>query len=172
MKRAIKCVSEGKISLCLLEEADLATTLKWRNQEEIRKWFFHSDIITYEQHLEWFRSYQNSDEDYVFIIRDLDSQNKPVGQLAIYHIDWAKQRAEFGRLMIGELSAQGKGLAYAATNLALKIAFDQLELVELYLELLSHNKRALALYQKIGFIVQSSQSPVVKMHITRSSSIR
>ena len=165
MKRPIRSTSDEKICLCLLEEEDLATTLSWRNQAEIRKWFFHSDILTYEQHLEWFRSYQGSDNDYIFIIKAHGSQNKPVGQLAIYHIDWEKRRAEFGRLMIGELSAQGKGLAYAATNLALKIAFDQLDLEEVYLEVLSDNKRALALYQKIGFKIQSCQDSIVKMNL-------
>lgn len=172
MKRPIKSISEGKICLSLLEEQDLETTLKWRNQEEIRKWFFHSDILTYEQHLEWFRSYQKSDDDYVFMIKDLDDHGKPVGQVAIYHIDREKRRAEFGRLMIGELSAQGKGFAYAATNLALKIAFDQLELREIYLELLSHNKRAMSLYQQIGFKIQSYQSPIVKMHIIRETIVQ
>lgn len=149
----------------MLEEDDLPTTLSWRNQDQIRKWFFHSDILTYEQHLNWFRSYQSSEDDYVFIIKELGSQNKPVGQLAIYHIDWIQKRAEFGRLMIGEPSAQGKGLAYAATNLAIKIAFDQLDLREVYLEVLSDNKRALSLYQKIGFKIQSSQDSIVKMDL-------
>lgn len=168
MKRPLKNTSDEKICLCLLEEEDLPTTLSWRNQDEIRKWFFHSEILTYEQHLEWFRSYQSSDDDYVFIIKELGSQNKPVGQLAIYHIDWENRRAEFGRLMIGELSAQGKSFAYAATNLALKIAFDQLDLREVYLEVFSDNKRALSLYEKIGFKIQSSQDSIVKMNLFRT----
>lgn len=165
MKRPLRSTSDEKICLCLLEEEDLPTTLSWRNQDEIRKWFFHSEILTYEQHLEWFHSYQGSDDDYVFIIKELGSRNKPVGQLALYNIDWEKRVAEFGRLMIGELSEQGKGLAYAATNLALKIAFEQLDLSEIYLEVFSDNRRALSLYQKIGFKIQSSHDSIVKMSL-------
>ena len=67
--------------------------------------------------------------------------------------------------MIGELSAQGQGFAYAATNLALKIAFDQLDLIEVYLEVLSDNQRAISLYQKIGFQKQSSHDSIVKMNL-------
>lgn len=167
MKRPIKNISDEKICLCLLEEQDLPITLQWRNQDQIRRWFFHSDIIPFEQHLKWFHSYQSSDDDYVFIIKDLEANEKPVGQLAIYHIDWENRTAEFGRLMIGELSAHRRGIAYAATRLALRIAFDQLDLNELYLEVFSDNQPALSLYKKIGFKIQSSQNSIVKMNMFR-----
>ena len=52
-KRIIAPLVNGRVRLRLLEEADLPMTLAWRNQDHIRKWFFHSDVITPEQHRRW-----------------------------------------------------------------------------------------------------------------------
>lgn len=46
----------------------------------------------------------------------------------------------------------GKGLAKEATKEILRIAFDDLQLNRIYLDVLCDNKRALRFYAKIGFI--------------------
>jgi len=50
-------------------------TRAWRNQDHIRKWFFHSDPITTEQHLAWWQRYQDRDDDFVFIIEETETLN-------------------------------------------------------------------------------------------------
>lgn len=155
-KRLIYPQENDLVRLRLLQADDLAHTLTWRNQEQIRRWFFYDRLITSEQHKTWFDAYQAKDDDFVFIIEDRASQ-QPVGQVALYHVDWEIQRCEFGRLMIGEATAAGKGLALAATRLALEIAFKDLGLKEVYLEVYGDNLRALAVYQKAGFVFQEKR---------------
>lgn len=152
-KRLIQPHENNLVRLRLLQADDLAYTLAWRNQEQIRGWFFYDRLITAEQHQAWFDAYRLKDDDFVFIIEDRSNQ-KPIGQVALYHIDWETQRCEFGRLMIGEAAAAGKGLALAATRLSLEIAFKDLGLKEVYLEVYGDNLRAIAVYQKAGFVLR------------------
>lgn len=169
-KRVISPFTLGPVRLRLLQESDLQLTLRWRNQEHIRRWFFHSEELTPEQHWRWYEQYRDRDDDFVFIIEELQAASRPVGQVAIYHIDWVKQEAEFGRLMIGEASAAGKGLAYWATRAAVQIAFDILDLQLLYLEVFRQNQRAIHIYEKAGFVTESQAEPfeVLRMTIYRS----
>src|SRR5208282_4845185 len=100
-KRQLAPLQAGRIRLRLLEEQDLPRTLAWRNQDHIRRWFFFSERLTPEQHAAWFVSYRQRDDDFVFIIEEA-GDGRPIGQVALYHVDWLAGTAEFGRLMIGE----------------------------------------------------------------------
>jgi diamine N-acetyltransferase len=166
-KRAINPVLNGPIRLRLLEEADLPLTLFWRNQEHIRRWFFHSDVVTPEQHLAWFKQYNPGDDDFTFIIEQATSQGYcPVGQIALYHIDWETLRGEYGRVMIGETDLAGKGLARAATEAILEIGFETLGLQEIFLEVIPTNERAIRLYQTVGFQTTQMGHSSIEMNIT------
>lgn len=162
-KGQIAPLSRGPIRLRLLEEADLLLTLRWRNQDHIRQWFFHSAIITPEQHRAWFEKYRLRDDDFVFIIEEIENLQKPVGQVALYNIDWEARRSEFGRLMIGELDAEGRGFARAATDLLVKTALDQWGLREIYLEVYAHNAVACTIYERCGFQVTGEESGIIRM---------
>ena len=150
-KLLIDPIEGVKVRLRLLTQDDLPLTLSWRNQDEVRKWFFHSDIIDLSQHLKWFENYMMKDNDFVFIIEDRENFNNPVGQVSIYHVDWQQRSCEFGRLMIGELAARGRGLAKEATLLALQVAFIELKMKKVYLEVYKNNNRAIELYRSCGF---------------------
>jgi len=142
-------------------------TLRWRNQDHIRKWFFHSDVITPEQHQAWFKRYLQQDDDYVFIIEEVAATLRPVGQVAIYHIDWAARQAEFGRLMIGEPEAIGRGLARAATGLLTDMAMDTLGFREIYLEVFADNVPALTIYTACGFQITGRRDNILHMSKAR-----
>jgi diamine N-acetyltransferase len=150
-KRTIAPLAGGRIRLRLLEEADLPTTLAWRNQDDIRRWFFTSAVITPEQHRAWYDAYRTRDDDFVFVIEEIGELNRPVGQVALYRIDWNERRGELGRLMIGDRDAQGRGLARMATMRLVDEALNGWRLREVYLECVPDNSRALAVYKACGF---------------------
>src|SRR5262249_15184568 len=114
-KRAMSIVAGQRVRLRLLTEADLPMTLAWRNQDHIRKWFLNSNLITPEEHRGWFSKYLARDDDFVFVIEEQQVLRKPVGQVSLYRIEWQLGRAEYGRLLIGEPDAAGRGLAREAT---------------------------------------------------------
>lgn len=150
-KREIAPLVRDRVRLRLLQEADLPQTLAWRNQDHIRQWFVHSAVLTWDQHHTWCSNYFQRDTDFIFIIEDYQEHNRPVGQISLYNIEWEQRRAEYGRLMIGEASAAGKGLAKEATQLLLDYAFGPFGLTEVYLEVFSNNAPAIAIYRGCGF---------------------
>lgn len=155
----------GPLRLRLLEEADLPLTLKWRNQDHIRRWFFHSDLISPQQHFDWFRGYSDRDDDFVFIIEEAQAEKLPIGQVSIYHVDWEERSAEFGRLMIAEPQAAGRGLARVATQAALSFAFQELGMEEVYLEVYKENVKAVTIYRNVGFQIEKVWDNIIKMRI-------
>jgi RimJ/RimL family protein N-acetyltransferase len=162
-KRQIPLLVGERVRLRLLEEADLPRTLVWRNQEHIRRWFVHSDVITPEQHRRWFESYRERDDDFVFVIEETLDACRPVGQVSLYRIDWARRRAEYGRLMIGPPEAAGRGLAREATRVLIDYATTALGVREIELEVFADNAAALAIYTACGFRVQGQRGPLVHM---------
>lgn len=151
VKQSLSPITKEGLKLRLLEEADLPMTLMWRNQDHIRRWFIHSEILTPEQHRDWFQGYRQKDNDYLFIIEETRTLKKPVGQISLYNIDWTRKSAEYGRLMIGEAEAQGKGFAKEASRLILDYAFQELGLTKIELEVFEDNKPAIAVYLACGF---------------------
>ena len=152
------------VRLRLLAEDDLATTLDWRNQERIRMWFFDARVISPEQHRAWFEEYRGKEDDFVFVIEERGSGG-PVGQVSLYHVDGVGRRAEYGRLMIGERAAQGRGLAREATDLLVRWALGPLGLEEVHLEVLQDNVGARRLYERSGFVTTGRREGVVLMAI-------
>ena len=162
-KRHVLPIETQRIRLRLLQERDLPLTLAWRNQEHIRKWFFHCDLIAPDQHRAWFEQYRERDDDFVFLIEEVQRQYRPVGQLALYNIDFDGKRAEFGRLMIGEPDARGKGLAREATVALLGAVLKTFGLDEVYLEVLADNDAAIKVYTACGFGVTCGDGSTVRM---------
>lgn len=165
MKQYIPPVENETVVLRMLEESDLSLTLFWRNQEHIRQWFLTTDVIPYERHQAWFQRYQSLDNDFVFIILSKEFNLNPVGQISLYAIDWVSLTGEYGRLMIGEPQARGKGLAKSASMLLLKVGFNILGLRRIVLEVKQDNFPAISIYQSIGFQQISSENGLIKMQI-------
>ena len=162
-KRRIPPLVGERVSLRLLGEADLPSTLAWRNQDHIRRWFVHSDVITPEQHRRWFENYRERDDDFVFLIEETRDLRQPVGQVSLYRIDWAQHRAEYGRLMIGVPEAAGRGLAGEATRLLIDHAASALGIREIELEVFSDNAAAIAIYTACGFRPREHRGSLVHM---------
>ncbi len=167
-KLVIPLISKGRIRLRLLEEPDLPMTLKWRNQDHIRRWFIHSEILSIDQHQNWFDAYLQKDNDYLFIIEIFDIY-RPVGQISLYNIDWASHCAEYGRLIIGEADAHGKGIAKEASRMLLHFAFSVLGLKEITLEVHKDNKPALTIYVACGFKEISKHGDLIKMVVDKNT---
>jgi diamine N-acetyltransferase len=165
-KRSFPPIETERLRLRLLEERDLPLTRGWRNQEHVRRWFFHDERITPRQQRAWYAEYLRRDDDFVLIIEERGRTPRPIGQIALYHVDWTARRAEFGRLMIGPPDACGKGLATEAARALLAAAPDRLSLEEVYLEVLARNARAIKVYAACGFRVVGRDDAVVRMSLS------
>jgi RimJ/RimL family protein N-acetyltransferase len=164
----VPLVGEG-LRLRLLSVGDLPMTLAWRNREDIRVQFVHSDIITWEQHLAWWEEYRTRSNDFVFMIEEARHLHRPVGQVSLYNIDLEKREAEYGRLMIGDSEARGKGLARKATELLVSWAFDSIGLQRIYLVVFKSNRTSANLYRRCGFVPYGTRGDLWLMSISRKA---
>mgnify|MGYP003989091581 CR=1 FL=1 len=151
-------ISSSGFSLRPICDDDLPTTLQWRNKKRIRPWFKSSEAITPIQHRNWFRDYLTRDDDLVYIIEENDVA---VGQISLYNINRSDNSAEFGRLMIGDDRALGKGVARDSAALLVTFAMEQLGITTIYLEVLKNNAPAIRIYEAVGFKEEQSRDDTV-----------
>lgn len=149
MKKAYTIYGE-KIILRSINEDDLELIRSWRNQENIRKWFFDSSIIAEEKQAVWFSNYLNRDNDLMCMIEYKKTGNM-IGTAALYNIDFIEGNAEFGRVMIGVESARSKGLAVQVTKELCNFGFNEIGLKKIYLNIFKDNIPALKAYERAGF---------------------
>ena len=148
-KQALPAHKRESVVLRLLEERDLGLTLRWRNRDDARCWFKHSDIVEADAHKAWFDRYRAKPDDFTFLVEHA-ATGVPIGQVAIYDVDVAGGRAEVGRFLVAPEWA-GRGLMKQACLAVADVAAAQLGLRELYLEVFVANLRAIAVYRACGF---------------------
>jgi RimJ/RimL family protein N-acetyltransferase len=162
-KRDIGRIEDARIILRLIQKSDLPLTLSWRNSDDIRQWFLTTDVIRAERHREWYQRYEGLDNDFVFIILSKEMGLQPVGQISLYAIDWIRSIGEYGRLMIGDKQARGKGYAKSASLLLFKISFEIFGLKQILLEVKQDNHAAISLYHSLGFFETDINNGLVRM---------
>lgn len=79
----------------------------------------------------------------------VDEFDEYLGTVSLKHIDREKQEAEYAISM--HPSALGTGASAEGSRQILAIAFDNLKLKRVYLNVLEENRRAVRFYQKFGF---------------------
>ena len=80
----------------------------------------------------------------------VDDEDNYLGTVSLKNIDRTNQNAEFAISFIEK--AHGTGASSFATIELLKKAFYELKLEKVYLNVLDLNQRAIAFYEKMGFI--------------------
>jgi RimJ/RimL family protein N-acetyltransferase len=161
-KRLFSTIRETSTTLRPLTEDDLPLTLAWRNADCNRVWFSHPGCISWEEHSAWFARYQERDNDYVWVIEH-GEPSRPIGQLSLYNVDWQERRAEYGRLLIGDLSVRGKGLATLATRMCLQHATGAMGLHEVYCFIKVDNVTSRRACAAAGFFDATSDGQMVRM---------
>src|SRR5208283_4833067 len=151
MKRAIQPFGNAIVQLRLITEADLDTTMAWRNRDDVRVWFKHSQAITPDQHRAWFGHYSARDDDFLFVV---EVGGRPVGQVSVYCINWVDGIAEVGRFLVApEAKRRGySGLAWAEL---LRFCSDTLHLKSVFLDVKENNESAIRIYERSGFCEQA-----------------
>jgi diamine N-acetyltransferase len=159
MKRTIQPFGDDVISLRLIEERDLESTLKWRNNDAARVWFKSSEIIQLDQHRAWFNHYRYKSDDFLFIV---EAEGSAVGQASVYAINWETRSAEVGRFLIAP-NQSGKGYIRKTCGLLVDFCTENLGLNHLYLDVFETNSRAINIYENAGFSITSRIKNILRM---------
>jgi RimJ/RimL family protein N-acetyltransferase len=76
-----------------------------------------------------------------------------IGWIALSSISWSNRCAALG-VYIGDPSARGSGLGSAAIDELLRYGFDELNLQRIELEVVGYNTPAIAVYERLGFVLE------------------
>lgn len=131
-----------------LEEKDAPLMLEWMHDPSIACFFrFDAMSMTGEKCIEYIRTANSDENSKHFAIAD--ENDKYLGTISLKNIDYEKKEAEYA--ISTRKMAHGTGAAMVATKEILRIAFGELGLERVYLNVLAENTRANAFYQKVGF---------------------
>lgn len=139
-----------RINLVGLAERHIPLVVRWRNDPEIRQWFFFREPFTLESQSIWFQRYLADSSDVTFAI-ELKA-GRAIGTVGLYSINAAEGSAEFGRMMIGDAGFRQHGYGSEAAKLCLEFAGDALGTRRVSLIVSSANRQALNLYRRLGFV--------------------
>jgi len=158
-----------KVALCPLAEEDSEKLRILRNQSSSK--FIDASYISREAQSSWYHNYLDKANDYMFSVR-LRRGNGWIGAAGIYNIDPMEKVGEFGRIVIDRQAAGEGGFGVVTTKAVCLIAFTQLHLNKLKLEVYYDNIPALITYLKAGFLpvgmAESGHKRLVKMEFARS----
>jgi diamine N-acetyltransferase len=149
------------IGLRKLQLKDASGMLEWmKDQELMRNFRFDASDMTLPK-AEAFIERTHSDENnmhYAIVSED----DEYLGTISLKNIDPESKNAEYA--IACRQKALGTGAAREGTRLLLDIAFNEMSLEKVYLNVLSENKRAIRFYEKIGFIKEGEFKKHVFSH--------
>ncbi len=133
---------------------DTKDIVRWRNSEEVRKYFLDRSDITEQSHNNWLKNKVFTGEVAQFVIT-LSSSGDSLGTTFIKDLDFTSKKGEFG-IFIGETDQRGKGVGFEATRLITEYGFDVLGLNKVYLRVIANNHRAVATYKRVGYSIDGT----------------
>lgn len=133
-----------RITMTNIMLADLEYLRELRNSN--KRYFITQNEITAEDQLKWYNRYLADDTDLTLVIRD----ETPLGMFGIYHIDYQKKTAEFGRLLL-DPKTRGLGYGKEAVSLLIDYGFRNMGMSELYADIFTWNEPCLNVFRKLKF---------------------
>lgn len=129
------------------EDTDLM--VKWRNQENVIKYFFYHKEFTKENHEKWLREKVEKGLVAQFIVC-MKENDRPVGSTFIKDIDYDHKKAEYG-FFLGEEDVRGCGIGKDILRLTVDYAFNELKLHRVYARAFETNKPSVGCFLHCGF---------------------
>lgn len=135
-----------------IEEADLEWARKLHNDSEVLYMLTDTTMISEKQQLLWFESISSSTKSKRLI---LEYESKKIGLARLDEIDFLNRSICVGLDISSEF--RGKGHGYNGFKLMLDYCFLELNMHRTWLLVAEFNKKAFALYRKLGFIEEGVQ---------------
>lgn len=125
---------------------DVPQKVQWINDPRMNRHLHYHIPINVEDTKSWFLNKDNQHR------RDcvIEYEGKPVGLIGLLAVDEINQKAEY-YISLGAPEYEHRGIASAATVLILQLAFFELGLNKVYLNVDAENEAACHLYERCGF---------------------
>lgn len=145
-----------------LEYKDIPFLLEWMHDEDLVKVFQHNFKNETENSQKKFidNSFNKKTRTYAIV----DENDEYLGSVSLKEIDYETSQAEYAICL--RKKCQGTGIATLATIEILKIAFYELNLNRVYLNVLETNIKANKFYNKFGFVYEGKFEEAIKINGT------
>ncbi|NLI92066.1 MAG: GNAT family N-acetyltransferase [Peptococcaceae bacterium] len=131
-----------------LELKDKNGMLEWIKCPEINRYFqFNPETINLDSLTEFIKQSHHDPNNKHYAI--VNNEDEYLGTISLKNIDCKNGNAEYAISLRKE--AIGKGISQTATDRIMRIAFLELSLHKIYLNVISENIRAIRFYEKYGF---------------------
>lgn len=140
------------VRLTAVENEDLKTIGSWHEDAGFARLFDATPAAprSATELAQWLEEAHKDKHGFLFAIRPVHEDGL-LGYIELDGILWTSGNAWLG-MGLGERSDWGKGYGTEAMQLALTFAFDELNLHRVQLSVFAYNERAIALYEKLGFV--------------------
>jgi len=144
-----------RIRLRAAEREDIPIFLKWINDEEITENLELLYPMSRTEEEQWYdKMLTRPDAEHIMVIEVQQTSkgetNIPIGTCKFFNIDWRNRSSELG-IMIGEKAFWNQGFGTETMRLLLRHGFSTLNLHRIWLQVFANNKRAIHVYEKVGF---------------------
>ncbi len=150
--RVTFCGEYQSVRLRQLAEGDIEALRLWRGDAANSRYITPLGAITPQMQREWFHRVLQDEDCYTFAVDETAELQRLVGSVSLYN--FCGKTAEFGRFMIGEPAAHGKGIGRKSTVLALHLGFTVLGLGKIHAMVHIDNAPALTVYRQAGFSIE------------------
>ncbi len=139
----------SKVYLRPMEREDAFTIQPWVNDPDVRQFGTMFAPMTLRAEEQFIDKMAQSSSDVVCVIvrQDVD---QPIGMTGLHQIDYRNGNCLFG-IIIGDKTAWGMGFGTDATKIMVGYAFHTLNMHRVSLCVFDFNKRAIPIYEKVGF---------------------
>lgn len=142
-------MNKNKVRIRQFELNDIDNKIEWINNPENNRYLHYDLPLEKEKTINWFLNKDNSTRDDYTILYD----DTPVGVIGLLNIDFNNLKAEY-YITLGSIEHKRKGISSQATEILLKIAFEDMNLNKVYLNVDAENKSACTFYEKNNFICE------------------
>lgn len=147
LKRNLRVGKMELINFVNMNQEEARMVLRWRNNDEVRKWMYRETPITAEEHKDFLASLKTDPRNFYYLVKEGE---RYLGVINLTRLDYANRHAYLGiyRNPEEEIIHTGTKLG----RILLTLAFDIAGLHTLKLEVIEDNERAIHLYKKMGFV--------------------
>ncbi len=150
-----------RVRLDPVQRTHLPKIIAWMYKEEVIARAFFGDPLprSLEEMEAWLQQLRSNPHARVLAVVYRETE-EIVGEVALQPIDW-RNRSTFFAIILGEESRRGEGLGTEAARLALRYAFEGLNLNRVEANVLSSNQASIRLLKRVGFTWEGKRRTAV-----------
>lgn len=142
---------EGKyVNLRALEESDLVTLKKWRNDKRTRIHTREFRLLNMINQKEWFESIYKDNPPKMLMFGVLNKKNKLIGVCGLTYIDWKNRHAELS-IILSQNNWQKSKEASDTIKLLTNYGFGEINLHRIWVEIFDTAPQNIKLFETMKF---------------------